>query len=79
MVEPSAVNVDRHARVYASSDGVQWQSLLAWPKDGWPMRYFQYGNAFLPNGFNATSYLAVSTIALRGADLETGIWEVHYA
>jgi hypothetical protein len=79
MVEPSPVNLDRHVRICGSSDGAHWHRLLAWPKDRWSMRYFQYGNAFFPDGFNQTSYLVVSTIAVRGADLETGIWQVRHA
>jgi hypothetical protein len=79
MVEPTPINLDRNARICASSDGIHWHNLLAWGKDRWPMRFFQYGNAFLPDGRNETSYLAVSTIAVAGADLETSIWQVQQA
>jgi hypothetical protein len=43
------------------------------------MRYFQYGNAFLPNGENATHYLAATTIATEPDDLVTTLWEVESA
>jgi hypothetical protein len=76
MVEPSAVNPDRNVRVYGSLDGIRWQSLLACRKDRWPMRLFQYGNAFLPDGKNTTRLLAVTTIAVEAADMETSIWRV---
>jgi hypothetical protein len=67
MVEPSAVNPDRHVRIYGSRDGENWRSLLTWQKDRWPMSFFQYGNAFLPDGENGTNYLAITPVAV-GAD-----------
>jgi hypothetical protein len=53
-----------------------WRPVLAWKKDGWPMRFFQYGNAFLPDGNNETSYLALSTIAVEEDDLATSLYSV---
>jgi hypothetical protein len=38
------------------------------------MRFFQYGNGFLPDGENTTDLLAASTIAVEGADQTTTIW-----
>jgi hypothetical protein len=40
------------------------------------MSLFQYGNAFLPDGKNTTSLLAVTTIAVERASLETSIWRI---
>jgi len=79
MVEPSQVNRDRHVRIYGSESTTakqQWHSFLAWQKDSWPMRFFQYGNAFLPDGTNATPLLAVSTIAVEADDLATSLYSV---
>jgi len=76
MVEPSAVNSDRNVTVYGSPDAIQWQRVLQHKKDRWPMGWFQYGNAFLPDGPNTTSLLAVTTIAVEHADLETSIWRI---
>jgi hypothetical protein len=53
-----------------------WRPLLAWEKDHWSMRFFQYGNAFLPDGNNATPYLAVSTIAVEDDDMATSLYSV---
>ena len=75
MVEPSAVNPDQNVRLYGGR-GENWQSLQAWRKDRWPMRFFQYGNAFLPDGNNETSFLAVSTIAVRPDDQVTTLYRV---
>jgi hypothetical protein len=76
MVEPSAINSDRNASLYGSSDGIQWQRILNCRKDRWPMGLFQYGNACLPDGNNTTNLLAVTAIAVEEADLETSIWRV---
>jgi hypothetical protein len=76
MVEPSAVNRDRTVRVYGSPDGTHWNELLNWKKDGWPS-LFQYGNAFFPDGDNATNVLAISTVAVVGGDLVTHLYRVE--
>jgi hypothetical protein len=76
MVEPSAMNRDRNVCLYGSSDGIQWYCVLQKKKDHWPMRWFQYGNAFLPDGKNITNLLAVTTVGVEHADLETTIWRV---
>ena len=77
MVEPSPVNRDRHVRIYASGPGGhQWDPLLEWEKDFWPMGWFQYGNAFLPDGNNATPYLALTTVAVKAEDQVTSIYRV---
>jgi hypothetical protein len=77
MVEPSAVNTSREVQIAGSSDGVNWQIVANWKKDSLPMRYFQYGNAFLPDGENSTQYLAATTIAVEMDDLVTTLWEVE--
>ena len=76
MVEPSPTNTDRCVRLYRSPDGEQWEEFLHWKKDLWPMKLFQYGNAFLPDGCNATDLLAVSTVAVTGADQQTTLWRI---
>jgi len=77
MVEPSTKNTDRFVRIYGGRDGRDWRPLLAWQKDRWPMRYFQYGNAFLPDGENGTPYLAVTTIAVESEDMITSLYAVQ--
>ena len=75
MIEPSEVNRGRDVTLFGSADGERWDPLTHWRKDRWPMKYFQYGNAFLPDGENITDFLAVTTIAVKKADLETSIWK----
>jgi hypothetical protein len=77
MVEPSEANPDQDVRVYGASRGVEWASLLEWRKDFWPMRFFQYGNAFLPDGVNKSNYLAITTIAVAGADQTLHLFRVE--
>jgi hypothetical protein len=76
MAEPSRVNSEREVLLYGRSESGTWQALRTWRKDRWPMRWFQYGNAFLPAGNNATDILAVSTIAVEGADIKSALWRV---
>jgi len=76
MVEPSAANPDRNVRVFGGTPETGWQSLLSWPKDRWSMRFFQYGNAFLPDGCQGSRFLAVTTAAVAGADLTTSLYRI---
>lgn len=76
MVEPSEVNLDRSVRIYGAVQGGAWHPLLEWHKDRLPMRFFQYGNAFLPDGENTTRFLAVSTVAVTGDDMATSIYHL---
>lgn len=76
MVEPSSVNTSREVHLVGSSDGVRWETLARWRKDRFPMTYFQYGNAFLPDGENTTDVLALTTTAVEGADQTTTLWQV---
>jgi hypothetical protein len=81
MVEPSEVNHDRHVRIFAGNTGIHsaepsWRSLLAWEKDPWPMRFFQYGNAFLPDGENNTDYLALTTVAVKADDCALSLYSI---
>ena len=78
MVEPSQVNRDRFVRIYGRTPASgSWPSLLEWRKDRWPMRFFQYGNAFFPDGENTTPYLAVTTAAVQGEDQVTAFYRVR--
>jgi hypothetical protein len=77
MVEPSTKNTDRSVRIFGGRDGCGWRPLLAWQKDRWPMRFFQYGNAFLPDGENSTPCLAVTTIAVESEDMMTSLYAVQ--
>lgn len=77
MIEPSEANPSRNVTLYGSADGARWDALAHWRKDRWQMKYFQYGNAFLPDGENSTDLLAATTIAVENADLETSVWKVR--
>jgi hypothetical protein len=78
MVEPSEINGDPMVRIYGAhvNHPERWDPLLSWRKDRWPMKFFQYGNAFLPDGINTTPYLAVSTVAVESDDMVTSIYSV---
>jgi hypothetical protein len=76
MVEPSTVNATKNVCLYGSADGADWQPLAHWTKDAWPTKYFQYGNALLPDGRNTSGILALTTIAVHPGDLETTFWRL---
>ena len=76
MVEPSEVNRDQNVRIYAGNLSQGWHSPLAWKKDRWPMGLFQYGNGFLPDGSNATRFLAVTTVAVEADDMTTSLYRL---
>ena len=76
MVEPSSVNPDRKVRVYGIENGVRFEELLRWEKDYWSMKLFQYGNAVFPDGHNSSGLLALTTVAVSGADCETTLWQI---
>jgi hypothetical protein len=77
MVEPSEANPDANVRVYGARGDLDWPSLVSWQKDPWPMRFFQYGNAFLPDGDNQSTYLAATTVAVEEADLTLHVFRVE--
>lgn len=77
MVEPSRVNLSEKVTLYGSCDGNAWNCLASWRKDRWSMKFFQYGNALFPDGENATDFLAVSTVAVTGADQRTSIYRTY--
>jgi hypothetical protein len=76
MAEPSRVNSEREVLLYGRTGPGAWQIVRRWKKDRWPMRWFQYGNAFLPTGINPTDILAVSTVAVAGADIDSSLHRV---
>jgi hypothetical protein len=79
MVEPSPANRSRLVSLYAGREPGSWRHIASWTKDAWPMRFFQYGNAFLPTGENPTEYLAVTTIAVHTDDLVTSIFKLPHS
>ncbi|HEX4425804.1 MAG TPA: hypothetical protein VH079_10420 [Terriglobales bacterium] len=76
MVEPSEANLKQTVSIYGAHGGASWRKQLSWKKDVWPKGLFQYGNAFLPGGHNATGILALTTIAVKPGDLETSLWRI---
>ncbi|HEY3173983.1 MAG TPA: hypothetical protein VGK86_15550, partial [Thermoanaerobaculia bacterium] len=75
-VEPSPLHRRPYACLYGSAEGGEWNELLAWPKDGWHMFLFQFGNIVLPSGRNATSILAATGSAVREEDGVMRAWSV---
>lgn len=76
MIEPSKVNREPNVCVYGGAGGLDWRCVLQWRKDRWAMRWFQYGNAFLPDGDNTSGLLALTTVAVDQADFQTTLCRV---
>jgi hypothetical protein len=77
MVEPSSANPDRSVRIFGGREGENFFPVLSWKKDRWPLRFFQYGNAFLPDGENNTPYLALTTIAVKSENMVTSFYAIE--
>jgi len=64
-VEPSEVNKHRNAEVWRSDNGSDWYPFLAFKKDYFSMKYFQYGQVFFPAGPEDEDFLYCSPFATR--------------
>lgn len=64
-IEPSQVNRAKYAEVWASPNGTDWKRICKFKKDILPMRYFQYGQVFFPNGPGDGKHLWVSPFATK--------------
>ncbi|MFT5171253.1 MAG: hypothetical protein ACI9BD_001025 [Candidatus Marinamargulisbacteria bacterium] len=56
-VEPSDINTRQSSEVWYSETGDDWTLISSYPKDIWPVRFFQYGQVLFPSGENNTSEL----------------------
>lgn len=65
-VEPSYINTGKHACIWGSSNGREWQCLTKLRKDLWPAKYFQLGQIYLPQGENKTGYLFYTPLSTEG-------------
>ena len=72
-VEPSSVNLDPTAVLYATRSGREWQVVSRWRVDRWSGagRYgaalFQMARILLPSGENQTGCLFATPVATRGS------------
>lgn len=64
-IEPSQVNTTKYAEVWASPNGKDWKCIYKFKKDILPMRFFQYGQVFFPNGFGDKKHLWLSPFATK--------------
>jgi len=69
VVEPSPVNSTRVVEVWHSVNGEVWDKVLQFKKDLYPMRYFQYGQVFFPNGSTSENILFCTPFATKSHGL----------
>ncbi len=74
-VEPSKVNLDPYATIWASKDGASWECIFRARKDRYPGRLFQYGNLLFPYGLEESDRLYATGLALTGLHHKTLAWD----
>lgn len=69
-VEPSKVNTDKYAHLWATKDGIHWEELYKAKKDWLPATLFQFGTFEFPQyyGIDKLERLYFSGRALKGLD-----------
>jgi len=78
LVEPSPINLNSFASLSGSLDGLNFSTLIRWPRDRWPLKFFQYPNIILPAGENNSDMLALTGLAVRGESNVTHMFRVHF-
>jgi len=67
-VEPGPqIHTDR-VRLLASEDGTDWEEIVEYPKDAFPMRAFGFGSLSLPSGCYSADAFWISGEGIRGLD-----------
>ena len=70
-VEPSPVNQEQYATVFASKNGMDWKQLFAYEKD-WlsniSYKFFRYPELLLPEGLSNGPYLYLYGRGVKGLD-----------
>lgn len=64
-IEPSTINKTKYSELWASPDGNNWKCISKFKKDIFPMKYFQYGQLFFPNGNGDTKNLWFSPFSTK--------------
>jgi len=67
-VEPSKINSDPDAHIFFSEDGLVWKDIYCAKKDGYSLKYFQYGRITFPQHAIAKERLVFSGHALEKID-----------
>lgn len=66
-IEPSKVNNTQKAEIWASPDGDNWKCIFQFKKDFLPMKYFQYGQVFFPQGNGDGENLWLSPLSTKNS------------
>ena len=59
---------DKNVRIWGSSDGLHWKSLLQWEKDDLPYEFFGYGRVLFPVGDNHADEVYFTTLSVKKFD-----------
>lgn len=74
-IEPSEVNKDRFAHIWATKDGLHWEDKFKAEKDHWPS-IFQFGTFEFPQNAYHEGRLWFSGRALKGYDNKSSFIEI---
>ena len=66
VVEPSKTNLSPYVELWQGAPTQGWRILRRFRKDGWPARYFQYGQVLFPTGPGDGKNLWITPFATRG-------------
>jgi hypothetical protein len=64
-VEYGANEVDNRAHIYASRNGIDWEDLISWGKDLWPLKV-TFGLIHFPHGTENSGFVHFTTLGLKG-------------
>ena len=70
-VEPGAVHTSGFVEVWRSVGGEVWEKIDHFEKDRYPMKYFQYGQVFFPNGIGNENVLFFTPFATKSSHCVT--------
>jgi len=76
-VEPSSINKDRYAYIWALLNISEWKELISFEKDILPARLFQFGSIYFPSYSSDVNRLFFSGHALKGIDGNSVVYELN--
>jgi hypothetical protein len=74
-VEPSTINREPYATIWASKDGLSWKCVHRAMKDRYAGRFFQYANLLFADGLEESDRLYATGVSLRGLHHRTLAWD----
>jgi hypothetical protein len=74
-VEPSKVNTEPHATIWASKDGLSWRCVYKVHRDCFSGKLFQYASLQFADGLEDSDSLYATGISVQGLHHKTLVWD----